>query len=147
MSSLTRRFRSAAGDPYLRQSEAGIPAVTYRDIFRDVRLQSLIEQGLADNRDLMVDAANIVAARSQYRIQRAELFPEVDAAIGVSGTGNDNGNAAAQFTGGLGIPSFELDLFGRIRSLTKAELNRAPRQRGAAGHPASRWSPILPTPG
>jgi len=113
-----------AGDPYLRQSEAGIPAVTYRDIFRDVRLQSLIEQGLADNRDLMVAAANIAAARSQYRIQRAELFPEVDAAIGVSGTENDNGNAAAQFTGGLGIPSFELDLFGRIRSLTKAELNR-----------------------
>ncbi|MFL6737762.1 MAG: efflux transporter outer membrane subunit [Sphingomicrobium sp.] len=113
-----------AGDPYLRQSEAGIPAVTYRDIFRDARLQSLIEQGLADNRDLMAAAANIAAARAQYRIQRAELFPEVDASLGVSGTENDNGNAAAQFTGGLGIPSFELDLFGRIRSLTKAELNR-----------------------
>ncbi|MFL6723934.1 MAG: efflux transporter outer membrane subunit [Sphingomicrobium sp.] len=113
-----------AGDPYLRRSEAGIPAVTYRDIFRDARLQSLIEQGLADNRDLMAAAANIAAARAQYRIQRAELFPEVDASLGVSGTENDNGNAAAQFTGGLGIPSFELDLFGRIRSLTKAELNR-----------------------
>ncbi|MFL6785245.1 MAG: TolC family protein, partial [Sphingomicrobium sp.] len=113
-----------AGDAYLRQSEAGIPAVTYRDIFRDARLQSLIEQGLADNRDLMAAAANIAAARAQYRIQRAELFPEVDASLGVSGTENDNGNAAAQFTGGLGIPSFELDLFGRIRSLTKAELNR-----------------------
>ncbi|MFL6853690.1 MAG: efflux transporter outer membrane subunit [Sphingomicrobium sp.] len=113
-----------AGDAYLRQSEAGLPAVTYRDIFRDARLQSLIEQGLADNRDLMAAAANIAAARAQYRIQRAELFPEVDASLGVSGTENDNGNAAAQFTGGLGIPSFELDLFGRIRSLTKAELNR-----------------------
>ena len=66
------------GDPYLRQSEAALPAVTYQEIFRDPRLQALIEQALANNRDLMVAAANIAAAREQYRIQRAELFPEVD---------------------------------------------------------------------
>ncbi len=112
------------GDPYLRQSEAELPAVTYRDIFRDARLQSLVEQGIANNRDLMAAAANIAAARAQHRIQRAELFPEVDAAIGVSGSENDSGNTSADFTAGLGIPSFELDLFGRIRSLTRAELNR-----------------------
>jgi len=112
------------GDPYLRQSEAGLPAITYRDIFRDARLQSLIEQGLAENRDLMVAAANIAAARAQHKIQRAELFPEVDAAVGVSGTEDDNGNTDTQFTAGFGIPSFEVDLFGRVRSLTKAELNR-----------------------
>ena len=41
-----------AGDAYLRQSEAALPAVTYRDIFRDPRLQGLIAQGLANNRDL-----------------------------------------------------------------------------------------------
>ncbi len=64
-----------AGDAYLRQSEAALPAVTYRDIFRDPRLQQLIEQGLTNNRDLAVAAANIAAARAQYRIQRAELFP------------------------------------------------------------------------
>ena len=64
-----------AGDAYLRQSEAALPAVTYRDIFRDPRLQALIEQALANNRDLMVAAANIAAAREQYRIQRAEQFP------------------------------------------------------------------------
>ena len=113
-----------AGDAYLRQAEAELPAVTYRDIFRDSRLQTLIGQGLANNRDLMVAAANIAAARAQHRIQRAELFPQVDAAIGVSGSEDDDGNANAQFTGGVGIPSFELDLFGRVRSLTRAELNR-----------------------
>lgn len=113
-----------AGDPYLRQIEAELPAVTYRDIFRDARLQSLVEQGIANNRDLMVAAANIAAARAQHRIQRAELFPEVDAALGVSGSENDNGSTTADFTAGLGIPSFELDLFGRIQSLTRAELNR-----------------------
>jgi multidrug efflux system outer membrane protein len=69
-------------------------------------------------------AANIAAARAQHRIQRAELFPEVDAQTGVTGVKNDNGGANAQLTAGVGIPSFELDLFGRIRSLTKAQLNR-----------------------
>ena len=60
------------GDAYLRQSEATLPAVTYRDIFRDPRLQTLIGQALVNNRDLMVAAANIAAARAQYRIQRAQ---------------------------------------------------------------------------
>ena len=113
-----------AGDSYLRQSEAFIPAVTYQEIFRDPRLQALIGQGLANNQDLAVAAANIAAARAQYRIQRAELFPELDAQVGVTGSKNDNGGTDAQFTAGVGIPSFELDLFGHIRSLTKAQLNR-----------------------
>jgi len=113
-----------AGDAYLRQSEATLPAVTYQEIFRDPRLQSLIEQGLFNNQDLALAAANIAAARAQHRIQRAELFPEVDAQTGVTGVKNDNGGASSQLTAGVGIPSFELDLFGRIRSLTKAQLNR-----------------------
>jgi multidrug efflux system outer membrane protein len=112
------------GDPYLRQSEVQLPAVTYQDIFRDPRLQALIVQGLANNQDLALAAANIAAARAQHRIQRAELFPEVDAQAGVTGTRNDTGGADAEFAAGIGIPSFELDLFGRIRSLTKAQLNR-----------------------
>lgn len=113
------------GDPYLRQSEATLPAVTYKDIFRDPRLQNLIEQALVNNRDLQVAAANIAAAREQYRIQRAEQFPEVDASVGVSGAESDSGSGvAAQFTAGVGIPSFEVDLFGRIASLTRADLNR-----------------------
>lgn len=112
------------GDAYLRQSEAELPAVTYRDIFRDPRLQRLIEQGLANNRDLASAAANIAAARAQYRIQRAELFPEIDSSVGITGSETNGGETSADFTAGIGIPSFELDLFGRLRSLTKAQLNR-----------------------
>ena len=67
------------GDAYLRQTEATLPAVTYRDIFQDARLQGLIEQALINNRDLMVAAANIAAAREQVRIQRAQQLPQVDA--------------------------------------------------------------------
>jgi multidrug efflux system outer membrane protein len=52
------------GDAYLRQSEATLPAVTYRDIFRDARLQALIGQALTNNRDLMAAAASGTAWRS-----------------------------------------------------------------------------------
>ena len=115
-----------AGDVYLRQSEAALPAVTYRDIFRDARLRQLIEQGLANNRDLMVAAANIVSARDQYRIQRAGLFPHVDAAADVLVTPAPSGENGpdASYRVGASVNAFELDLFGRVRSLTKAELNR-----------------------
>lgn len=113
-----------AGDSYLRQAEAELPAVTYRDIFGDARLQRLIEQGLANNRDLAAAAANIAAARAQHRIQRAELFPQVDASLGASGAERDGAGTSADFTAGVGIPSFELDLFGRVRSLSKAQLSR-----------------------
>lgn len=113
------------GDAYLRASEATLPSVTYRDIFRDPRLQKLIEQALANNRDLRVAAANIESARAQYRIQRAELFPQLNANAGAEISGNTaNGGSSSSFNAGLAVPSWELDLFGRIRSLTRADQNR-----------------------
>jgi len=108
-----------AGDPYLRQAEAALPTVTYQQIFRDARLQALIGQALANNRDLQVAAANIVAARAQYRIQRAAQLPEVDANASATVTGDQD-----QYAVGISVPAFELDLFGRVRSLTHVQLNR-----------------------
>ncbi len=149
------------GDSYLRQSEAALPTITYRDVFKDARLQSIIVQALANNRDLRVAAANIAAARAQYRIQRADLLPQVDASgrysysgggngarstatsgTGTGGTGTGTGTGTgiggtgaggtvvsssrsnSAFSVDLGSTAFELDLFGRIRSLTGAALNR-----------------------
>jgi multidrug efflux system outer membrane protein len=112
------------GDAYLRQSEATLPAVTYRDIFRDPRLQTLIGQALANNRDLMVAAANIAAAREQFRIQRANQLPQVNAAAGVNVTGDKSDGTSADYQAGLQVPNFELDLFGRLRSLSNVQLQR-----------------------
>ena len=111
------------GDAYLAQSEAALPAVTYKDIFRDPRLQTLIEQALANNLDLMAAAANITAAREQYRIQRAGQLPTVNAGAGATLTGDKN-NAKASYDAGVSVPSFEIDLFGRVRSLSHAQLER-----------------------
>src|SRR5690606_10293940 len=109
------------GDAYLARSEAALPVVSYRDIFRDERLQALIEQALVNNRDLRVAAANIAAARAQVRVVRARQFPEV--AAGGSATIASEG--ADRYAADIGIPAFELDLFGRLANATAAERDRA----------------------
>ncbi len=113
------------GDSYLRQSEATLPSVTYRDIFRDARLQGLIERALVNNRDLRVAAANIAAARAQYRVQRADLLPNVTTSAGATRADSGSGSTArTSFTADAGLTAFEVDLFGRIRSLTTAAQDR-----------------------
>lgn len=123
------------GDAYLRNSEATLPAVTYQDVFRDPRLQRVIARALANNRDLRVAAANIAAARAQFHIQRAALLPEVDGSgtytRSDSGTGriSSGGNAVTggardSLSASVGINAFEVDLFGRIRSLADSAQNQ-----------------------
>lgn len=113
------------GDAYLAKAEAGLPALTYKDVFRDPRLQALIAQALVNNQDLAAAAANVAAARAQYRIQRANQFPEVDAAAGATVSGDRDGDStSASYSAGFSVPNFELDLFGRLRSLSHAQLQR-----------------------
>ena len=113
-----------AGDPYLVQSEVGLPALTYKQVFTDARLQTLIAEAIENNRNLRATAANIAAAREQYRIQRAEQFPTVDASGGATFSGDKGKGISAQYQAGVTVPSYEIDLFGRLRSLTDVELNR-----------------------
>jgi len=112
------------GDPYLAQAEVGLPVLTYKQLFQDPRLQRLIVQALANNRDLMAAASNIAAAREQYKIQRADLLPTLNAGAGATVTGDKEDGATAAYRAGLNVPSFELDLFGRVRSLTHVQLQR-----------------------
>jgi multidrug efflux system outer membrane protein len=101
----------------------------WREFFPDERLQKIIETALQNNRDLRVAALNVEQARALYRIQRAELLPVVEAtgstiktrlAAGVSGTGR--AGTIEQYSANLGISSWEIDFFGRIRSLTAKAL-------------------------
>ncbi len=105
--------------------------IKWRDFFVDERLQKVIDLALANNRDLRVAALNIEKTRSLYRIQRAELFPAVNAG-GVaskervpgiiSGTGQPA--TVELFNVHLGVSSWELDLFGRIQSLKDRALEQ-----------------------
>lgn len=98
--------------------------IGWQDFVTDARLRQLIQLALANNRDLRVAGLNIERARAQYQIQRADLFPTVQATAG--GTGqrtlaslSTTGQAMTthQYTAGLGFASYELDFFGRLRSL------------------------------
>ena len=101
----------------------------WRQFFHDPALQQLIQTALVNNRDLRVAALNIDAYAAQYRIQRADLFPAVTAdASGsrqrtparMSQTGK--AGITSQYSATLGVSAYELDLFGRIRSLSDQAL-------------------------
>ncbi|WP_205956820.1 efflux transporter outer membrane subunit [Pseudoxanthomonas winnipegensis] len=135
------------GDAYLARSEAALPSVSYAQVFGDPRLRQLIAQGLENNRDLRVALADIAQARAQYRIQRAALFPEIDGSASATRSYSGGGAASADGGGsqgaapkgyssaysvGLAATAFEIDLFGRIRSLTAAAQDRYLEQEAAA---------------
>ena len=109
------------GEAYPTPDEAALPSVSYRDIFRDPRLQSLIAQAFANNRDLRLAAANLAAARAQVRVTRSAQFPEVDA--NASATYRRNAPDSYALQGG--VSAFELDLFGRLANATAAQRERA----------------------
>lgn len=121
------------GDAYLAQSEAALPVVSYTEIFRDPRLQALVEQALANNRDLRVAAANVSAARAQVRVVRANQFPE----LGVSGDATythreDGTGSGASYSLQGGVSSFELDLFGKLANATQSQRDTALGTEAAA---------------
>ncbi|VVO36385.1 AdeC/AdeK/OprM family multidrug efflux complex outer membrane factor [Pseudomonas fluorescens] len=101
----------------------------WKQFFHDPALQQLIQTALENNRDLRVAALNIDAFAAQYRIQRADLFPAVSATgsgsrqrvpADLSQTGQSG--ITSQYSATLGISAYELDLFGRVRSLSEQAL-------------------------
>ena len=98
----------------------------WREFFTDDKLQKLIETALMNNRDLRIAALNVERARAMYGIQRAELLPTVDATgsgsrqrlpADLSGTTPPKRVTVTRYDANFGVASWELDFFGRIRSL------------------------------
>jgi len=104
--------------------------IGWRAFFTDPAMQRLIEISLANNRDARIAAINVAAARAQYRIQRAELFPTIDATAEQdvervpSSQSTTGQNITRSYNVGIGFTSFELDFFGRIRSLDHQKLQQ-----------------------
>lgn len=111
-------------------SEArAVADIAWRDYFADPRLRELIELALANNRDLRISTLNIEQARAQYRIQRADRFPAINAGIGETTTrtpgdltSSGNATISRQYSANLGLSAWELDFFGRVRSLSEQAL-------------------------
>jgi multidrug efflux system outer membrane protein len=105
--------------------------IGWRDFFLDTRLEQLIDLALTNNRDLRVAVLNIERARAEYRIQRATLLPSIDAAgsftrekLPASSTYGIPTPTSDYVDAGLSITSYEVDLFGRVRSLSHAALEQ-----------------------
>ena len=111
----------------------------WRQFFPDPGMQRLIGLALANNRDLRVAALNVQATQAQYRVQRATLFPTVALTgleqiqkypSGVSATrgasaGIDTGGQTIRFyEAGVGFTSYEIDFFGKIRSLNRVAFEK-----------------------
>jgi len=100
-------------------------------VVRDRKLQSVIETALENNRDFRVATLNIERARALYRIQRSDLYP----AVGVEANGDKtrlpadlsyggDAETTEQYSVRLGLADWEIDFFGRIRSLKERTLDQ-----------------------
>lgn len=107
--------------------------IGWRGFFPDVRLQRFIALALENNRDLRQATLRIEEARAQYRIQRAEQLPNVTidgsavrsrsaaGGAGVAPDGEQRGTATFnRYQVGVNVSAFELDFWGRVRSLADA---------------------------
>ncbi|KAA8731933.1 TolC family protein [Acinetobacter qingfengensis] len=106
-------------------SIASIASQGYQDFFADQRLKQVITLALQNNRDLRVAALNVEKTQAQYQITRNDQLPTVGATGGFTrAAALDTGyKPASVWNVGLGVTSYELDFWGRVRSLKDAALD------------------------
>jgi outer membrane protein, multidrug efflux system len=101
-----------------------ISTLSWREFITDENLQKVIETALNNNRDLRVAALNVERAKALYGIGRVSFLPSVNVTgswykehipADLSSSGSEM--TAEQYSVNLGITSWEIDFFGRIRSL------------------------------
>lgn len=124
------------GGPYYQSEIAKPPQkpladISWREFYLDEKLQKVIALAIDNNRDLRVAALNIERSRAQYQIRSTDLLPKIDASAAagfqrVPETLSAAGRAVIveQYSAGLGVSAYELDLFGRVRSLKDQALEQ-----------------------
>ena len=125
-------------------ADSGTRPLRWQDLFLHPGLKRVTERALAHNRDLRVALANVQSARAAYALARARTFPS----LGVSADANLAGTRSSgvflhEYGLMLGASEFELDVFGRLRSLSHAARERYLASR--AGAEAVRLSLISET--
>ena len=95
--------------------------MAWRSFFRDERLQRLIQIALDNNRDLRVAALNVAEYEAQYRITRAALAPSISASGSLTRE-RTSGVTSSSSDVSVGTTSWEIDFFGRLRSLERQAL-------------------------
>lgn len=93
---------------------------TWQALLQGERLRQVVEQALANNRDLRVALLNVERSRAQLRLADADRWPTVSAALNASRAPSTKGVEANSWQAGLQLSSYELDLLGRVRNLDDA---------------------------
>lgn len=154
-SPVPQQWRSA-GAASMQTGDGKVPvsAIDWRSFFQDDSLRQVIALALAQNRDLRIAMLNIEKARAQYHVQRADLLPSVSvggtqSASRTPGSVSTSGESVVsrQYSAEVGFSSYELDLFGRIRSLKdealetylSTEASRRSTQLSLIAEVASAW--------
>lgn len=100
------------------------PELPWRSFFADERLRGLIQSALQYNRDLQLAVLNIERSRAQLGIVSADRLPTLNLSGSIlrqQATGSDGESVVSSLSSlGLGITAYEIDFFGRVRSLTEA---------------------------
>ncbi len=118
-----------AATPLSAEGGQAANALTWQEFFGEGELAQILGTTLENNRDLRVASLNVEAAQALYRVQRASQLPSVDVNgrashqhVTEAQAGTDKTNS--DYSANLASTSFELDLFGRLRSQSAAALER-----------------------
>ncbi|WP_028448850.1 efflux transporter outer membrane subunit [Chitinibacter tainanensis] len=96
----------------------------WEQLFVEPQLQGLIRAALLNNRDYRIAALNVEKVRAQYQISDANRWPTLGLTAGSSAQGptSGDGGISRQYSAKIGLSSYELDFFGRVKSLNNAAL-------------------------
>ncbi len=107
-------------------SKKKIAVISWREYFQSADLQRVIEMALVNNRDLRVANLNIESAQATHGVARSNLLPTVNAVGFETRQGVPSGFSSftpkKQFRANVSLASYEVDFFGRLRSLKKSAL-------------------------
>jgi multidrug efflux system outer membrane protein len=104
------------------QPSALVATPEWQKFFGDERLRQLIALALQNNRDLRLAVLNIEQARAQLDLRRADQWPTLNAGLSGSRQPTSSGGISSSYSAGVLVTAYELDLFGRVRSLADASL-------------------------
>jgi len=114
----------AAQYPAVTQTnESHAADIAWQNVFADERLKQLIGLALTNNLDFRVAVLNVEQSQAQYRITRSASFPTVNGSGSFTRSGAA-GVTSDQWSASLGTMAYEVDLFGRVRSLNRQALEK-----------------------
>lgn len=104
------------------------PPLTWQSYFPDADLQKLIQVGLQHNRDLKTAVLRMDEAKATYGVQKADRLPTVQGNLNYDRSrtvfSSSQAFEAELFRVGVGISEYEIDVFGRVKSLTQSALEQ-----------------------